>query len=68
MDNAIGGSTTQLIKSDLDTYYHLSLAPTGAQEVALGTVRICRLLPEHLPGRPNYDQEWSIAHTWSSRS
>ena len=33
----------------------------------LGTVRICRLLPEHLPGRPNYDQEWSIVHMWSSR-
>ena len=42
MDNAMGGSTTQLIKSDLDTNYHLSLAPTGAQEVALSVcVSVC---------------------------
>ena len=32
--------------------------------LGLGTVHIFRLLPEHLPGRPNYDQEWSIVHMW----
>ena len=32
----------------------------------LGPVRICRLLLEHIPGWPNYDQEWSIVHMWSS--
>ena len=33
---------------------------------SLGPVRICRLLLEHIPGWPNYDQEWSIVHMWSS--
>ena len=32
-----------------------------------GPVHICRLLLKHIPGRPNYDQEWSIAHMWSPR-
>ena len=34
--------------------------------LSLGPVRICRLLLEHIPGWPNYDQEWSIVHMWSS--
>ena len=35
--------------------------------IHLGIVHICQLLIEHLPGRPNYDQEWSIVHMWSSK-
>ena len=44
------------------TFVHSTITHTvpAAQVMilsSLGTVRICQLLPEHLPGRPNYDQD-----------
>ena len=33
-------------------------------EKIYGPVHIWRLLLKHMPGRPNYDQEWSIAHMY----
>ena len=47
---------------------HNKEIPGGSQSLGavLGADHICRLLPEHLPGRLNYDKEWSIVHMWSS--
>ena len=45
----------------------IQLVSTQSWGHPIGIIRICRLMVEHLPGRPNYDQEWSIAHMWSSK-
>ena len=58
-----------------DYYYDYMLKPNfmtvgfAAQMhhfiLRLGPVRICRLLLEHIPGWPIYDQEWSIVGYWT---
>ena len=47
--------------------HDIAIAMSSSRADPLGPVHIWRLLLRHIPGRPNYDKEWSMAPMWSPR-
>ena len=56
-----------IVASNVSSYGVIICTLTSLKRLDQLTVQIWRLLLKHMPGRPNYDQEWSIAHMWSPR-